>query len=60
MTPNVLRQLAAAAKRRQLADQHWLELIHQAREAGFSLREIADAAGVSHQTVNTLTQETKR
>jgi DNA-binding CsgD family transcriptional regulator len=41
------RKIAEWTARREAA-------VHRAREAGHSLREIADAAGVTHQTIANL------
>lgn len=43
--------LRKAAKRREDAQDAWREEVRACRAAGFSLRAIADAAGVSHDTV---------
>ena len=44
-------KLRAAAAARDEAHYEWAQEVHAARAAGFSLRAIADAAGVSHDTV---------
>ena len=43
--------LRAAAQDRLTADQRWREEVRAVRALGFSLRVIAEAAGVSHDTV---------
>jgi len=43
--------LRRAARAREEAQDVWRSEIAAARAAGFSLRAIADAAGVSHDTV---------
>ena len=44
-------ELRAAARRRGQAQHDWEREVRAARAAGFSLRAIADVAGVSHDTV---------
>lgn len=43
--------LRRAARAREEAQDHWRAEVRAARAAGFSLRTIAEAAGVSHDTV---------
>lgn len=47
-----LTGLAAAADRKRLAEEEVLAGIYAARTAGASLRDIAKAAGLSHQRVH--------
>lgn len=51
-----LTKVRRAAQRRQDADTAWHEAIREAHEAGCTLRQIADAAGVTnpriHQILN--------
>jgi DNA-binding NarL/FixJ family response regulator len=44
-------ELRIAAKQRDRAQAEWEREVRAARAAGFSLRAIAEAAGVSHDTV---------
>ena len=44
-------EIRMLAKRRQEAQHDWSQEIKQLHAAGFSLRAIAEAAGVSHDTV---------
>jgi transposase-like protein len=43
-----LTRVRRATARRSRSDTEWREAIRAAREAGLSLRAIAEAAGVSH------------
>ena len=45
------KNLRKAAVLREQAQHEWEQEIHAARAAGFSLRAIADIAGVSHDTI---------
>ena len=44
-------QLRRAASQREKAERVWEQEVMAARHAGFSLRAIADVAGVSHDTI---------
>jgi hypothetical protein len=49
-------ELRIAAKQREACQQTWEFEVRAARAAGYSLRAIADVAGVSHDTVWKLTR----
>jgi AcrR family transcriptional regulator len=51
MAQSDLRRVRRVAQRRQRVDQELVAAILKAREAGETYRDIAKAAGVSHQTV---------
>ena len=44
-------ELRIAAKQRDACQKTWEFEVRAARAAGYSLRSIADAAGVSHDTI---------
>jgi hypothetical protein len=52
-----LDELREATAQRARAEENWRLAMHDAREAGFSLRAIAEASGVSHQTVVNLLRD---
>lgn len=55
MQPDALiRDLEDAAQRLQDARDHLVAVMLRARDAGLSLREIADHVGVSHETVRAM------
>ena len=43
--------LRKAAKKREQAKHEWEQEVKAAHAAGFSLRAVAEAAGVSHDTI---------
>ena len=51
MTRDPLAQVIAASARVDEANLSWRQAVRDARAAGCTLRAIADAAGVSHQTI---------
>jgi len=51
---NALKAVEHAARKRERAESEHHSAMRFASEAGASLREIADAAAVSHQTVKNL------
>ena len=51
MSRDPLAQLVTVTARLDVASAAWRQAVRDARAAGCSLRAIADAAGVSHQTV---------
>jgi hypothetical protein len=55
-----LLRLRAVTKRRQKADEEWREAIRTAVGDGLSLRQVADAAGITHVGVLRITREQKR
>lgn len=59
MTDRELRNLERAASRLSAARKNLEHLIREAHDRGYSLREIAQAAGVSHETVRSVLKAAK-
>jgi transposase-like protein len=54
-----LSLLRAVTRRRQKADNEWREAIRTAVSDGLSLRQVANAAGITHVGVLRITQRTE-
>lgn len=60
MTDRELRNLGRAASRLSAARQNLYHLIREAHDDGRSLREIAKATGVSHETIRLMLKDDSR
>jgi exonuclease VII small subunit len=56
VTPQHIRRVERATKNLETARGEWELAIRAAREAGATLREVADAAHISHEHIRRLTE----